>query len=231
MIDRWAAGGAGVAGGARRHGERGVVREDRALQLLQPRAGVEAELVGQRAPGLAQDVERLDVPPGSVQRQGEVRPQRLAQGILRDQGAELSHELGVARAGEVRLDPPLQRVQPHLVQPERLGHEQAALRDLAERGPAPERKRLGERLRRILGPAVRERGGAGRRALLEAVDVAAAARDVQHVGIAPCLDRVPPECAAQIRDVALDDVARRRRRGVAPRPRRSGGPPRPAGSR
>ena len=107
-------------------------------------------------------------------------------------------------------------MQPHLVEPERLCHEQAALGDLGERGPAPERERLGERLRRILGPAVRERAGAGRRALLEAVDVAAAARDVQHVGVAPGLDRVAPECAAQIRDVALDDVARRRRRGVAP---------------
>ena len=138
-------------------------------------------------------------------------------GMLGDEGAQLSHELRVATAGEVRLDPPLQRVQPHLVEPQRLGHEQAALRR-SRRARARARARAPRRRPPTppgAGPS-RERVGAGRRALLEAVDVAAAALDVEHVGVAPRLDRVAPERPAQIRDVALDDVARRRRRGIAP---------------
>ncbi len=50
-----------------------VVLQDRALELLQARAGVEAELVVERAARRAQSLERLDLPPGPVERHGEVR--------------------------------------------------------------------------------------------------------------------------------------------------------------
>ena len=64
-----------------------------------------------------------------------MRSQRLAQAVLGDQGSQLPDELRVAPAREVGLDPLLERVQPHLVEPQGLGDEQAALGDVERAGP------------------------------------------------------------------------------------------------
>ena len=147
--------------GSRRRRQRRVVLQDRALELLQTRARVEPELVGQRAPRLAQDVERLDGPAGAVERDGEVRPQRLTQRVLGDQCAQLAHELRVVAAFELGLDAALDGMQPHLVEPHRLGHQQAAFGEVGQRRPAPERERLRERGRRLLRPAAAQQLGSG----------------------------------------------------------------------
>ena len=204
------------APGVAAHRAAGVVLQDRALELLQTRTRVEPELVGERAACLAQHLERLDLPSGAVQRHCEVSPQRLAQAVLGDERAQLPDELCVAAAREVGLDPLLERVQPHLVQPQRFGNEQAALGDVRERRAAPQRQRLRERRRGVLVAPGAELLGAARRELLEAVDVATAVRHVQHVGVAARLDRIPAERTPQIRDVPLDDVPRARRSRVAP---------------
>ena len=62
MIERCRPGSAAAAARLPTGAQRRVVLQDRALQLLQARARVEPELVGQRAPRLSQDVECLDVP-------------------------------------------------------------------------------------------------------------------------------------------------------------------------
>ena len=202
------------AGGGRR--ECRVVLQDRALELLQSRAGVESELVGQRAPGLAQHVEGLDRPPGPVERHGQVRAQRLAQRVLGDERAQLPHELRVMTALELGLDPPLHRVQAHLVESQRLGHEQAALGDVRQSGPAPQGERLGEGGRRLLRLPVAQELGPGCRVLLEAVHVPAGALDVKHVGVTARLDRIASERPPQIRYMPLDDIAGTGRRRIAP---------------
>ena len=145
-----------------------------------------------------------------------MRPQRLAQRMLGHERAQLADELGVAAAGELCLDPAFQRMQSHLVEPERLRHEHAALCNLGERRPAPERERLAKGHRRLLRPSVLERFGPAHRQLLEAIHIAGAALDAEHVGIASRLDRVPPESTAQVGDVALHDISRGGRRGLAP---------------
>ena len=71
----------------------------------------------------------------AVERHGQVRPQRLAQWMLGHERAQLADELGVAAAGELGLDAAFQRVQPHLVEPECLGHQQAALAMSESAGP------------------------------------------------------------------------------------------------
>ena len=156
------------------------------------------------------------MPPGAVEGHRQVRPQRLAQRMLAHQCAQLTDELGVAATGELGLDPAFQRVQPHLVEPESLRHEQSTLGDLRQGRPAPEGERLGERRRGFLRSPILERFDPVRRQLLEAIDVAAATLDAEHVRVASRLDRVAPEGTAQIGDVALHHVARGGRRGLAP---------------
>ena len=160
-----------------------------------------------------------------------MRPQRLAQRMLAHQCAQLTDELGVAATGELGLDPAFQRVQPHLVEPESLGHEQAAFGDLRQGRPAPEGERPRERRRGFLRSPALERFDPARRQLLEAIDVAAATFDTEHVRVASRLDRVAPEGTAQIGDVALHHVARRWEARTHPTPHRSVGPSRPADSR
>ncbi len=82
--------------------------------------------------------------------------ERLAQTDARRRARELPDELGVPAAGEVGLDPLLERVQPQLVEPERLRHEQAALGDVGERRSAPQRERLRRTPRRPRPAARRE---------------------------------------------------------------------------
>jgi len=125
-----------------RRRQRRIVLQDRALELLQTRARVEPELIGQRAPRLSQDGERLDGSSGPVEGHRKVRPQRLAQRVLGDERAQLADQLRVVAARELGLDAALDRVEPHLIEPQRLGHEAGrpprCLPGRARaRGPAP----------------------------------------------------------------------------------------------
>ena len=74
----------------------GSCGEDRLLELAQPRD--QARCRGsrlKRAPCLTVGLERLGLPAGAVQREHQLRPQRLAQGVLFDEELELAHELRV----------------------------------------------------------------------------------------------------------------------------------------
>ena len=91
--------------GARRS-ERRVLLEDRALEVAQRGARLDAELVDQRRAGRPEGLERVGLAPGAVERQHLQRAEALVQRVLGDQRVELRDQLGVAAAREVGLDPP-----------------------------------------------------------------------------------------------------------------------------
>jgi hypothetical protein len=86
-----------------------VLREDRALQIAQRRPRLEPELVDEHAAGFAKRLERLGLTPRAVQREHELRPQPLAERMLRDERLELAHELVVPSELQLELDARLER--------------------------------------------------------------------------------------------------------------------------
>ena len=158
--------------------ERGVLGEDRLVQLAQPRARLDAELADQRAARGAVGLERVRLAPGPVEGDQELTAQALAQRVLADERLELGDELRTAAEREVGVDAVLERHEPQLLQAPDLGLAERLVGEIGERAPAPERERLAQRARRRVGVAGRARG---RQQALEPVQVEPVLRDPQLV--------------------------------------------------
>ena len=89
--------------------QRRVLAQDRLVQAPQLRAGLDADLLDQRARACAVGVERLGLPPAAVEREHALGVQALAQRLLAHQRVELADDLAVAAGGEVALDRELER--------------------------------------------------------------------------------------------------------------------------
>jgi hypothetical protein len=96
------------------------VLEDRALELSQRRAGLQAELGSQPRSGTAVRVERLPLPTAAVQREHQQAEQVLALRVDRDQSLELTDCLPMAAERELRLDPSLRCREHQLLEPRNL---------------------------------------------------------------------------------------------------------------
>ena len=131
--------------------ERGILREDRLLELAQLPPGLEAQLVDERAPRGAEALQRLRLAARPVEREHLLRAQALAQRVLAHQPFELGHEPGMTPEPEVSLDALFDRREPQLLQARRFVLREPLVRKLAERRPAPQRERR-----------VQQRGGARR---------------------------------------------------------------------
>ena len=125
--------------------ERGVVEQDRLLELLQRLARVEAELVDQRRARVLVGGERVGLPARAVQRQDQQLAQALAQRMLAHQRLQLGHDLGVTAERQVGLEPQLERDQPQLLQPRDLVARERLVLEIRQRRPPPERQRLTQR--------------------------------------------------------------------------------------
>ena len=137
-----------------RHVHRRVLREHQPLQLLQLRAGVDAELVGQRPPRALVGRERVGLPAAAVLRAHQQGPERLAHRVPADQRLELGDRRRDAGPAEVGGDPLLEGVQPQRTEPLGLDVERLAAGELGVRPTAPraERVRRGSRSRRPADP-------------------------------------------------------------------------------
>src|SRR5581483_546739 len=72
----------------RRGGDGRIVREDRLLQPAKLRARLETELVVEHAPRLLERVERVRLTAAAVERQHQLAPQPLPEGIVRERRPE-----------------------------------------------------------------------------------------------------------------------------------------------
>ena len=151
--------------------ERGVLREHGALDPLELRARLEAELLDQRLARVLVDLQRLGLPTRAVEREHQLGAEALPERMRRRQRLELRHELGVAAGREPGLDPVLDRRHPELREPGDLGPRERGVGEVGEHGPAPERERLVPRARA--------------EQLLEALGVQLAGLDAEQVPRAP----------------------------------------------
>src|SRR5918994_1353282 len=128
---------------------------------------------------------------------------------LRDQG-------GVISEGEVGLDAVLERDQPELLDRGDVGLCERLVREAAERRPAPKVQCLAKQLARAAHLSAFQRFAPREREALEALGVKLAGLHVQHVAATARNHDVLAELLAEARDVALDGLAGRVGRLLAP---------------
>ena len=178
------------------------------MQAPQLRAGLDADLLHQHRARLAVGVKRLRLPAAAVQRQHPLRVQALPQRVLGHQRVELADDLAVPAGGQVTVDRQLERRDAKLVQTADLGRRERLVRHIRQRRAAPQAQRVARRARRD--------------ELLEAPRIQLAVAEPQLV-TAPARDDLGAvatvgERLAQLRDVQLHHLGRRRRRLVTPEP-------------
>ena len=84
--------------------ERGVLAQDRLLELAQLRPGLEPQLLVERAPSVAVGLERVRLPACAVEGEHELGARALVEGTLGDRRLQLGDELGVAAQLELGVD-------------------------------------------------------------------------------------------------------------------------------
>ncbi|PPS87799.1 hypothetical protein BZZ08_02782 [Streptomyces sp. MH60] len=166
--------------------------------------GVGAELLGQRAPRLLVHGQRLGGPSARVQGPHQLPVQPLAQGMPGQQSPQLGHQLGATPERQIRLDPVLYGGQPQLREPGRLG---GRLRQVGQRGTAPQRERLTQSGRRARVVTGGESGAPRLAQTFEYVTVDGRGRRDDAVSRAAALDGcVRGQPPAKARDLRLEGV-------------------------
>ena len=97
--------------------ERRVVAQDRPLELAQPWAGLDAELLAQLRVGPPVGIERVRLAAGSVEGEHQLAPGKLSVGMLGHERRKLRDELDVVTEGQPCLVAQLVGNQPKLAEP------------------------------------------------------------------------------------------------------------------
>src|SRR5262245_55614455 len=97
-----------------------IVREHLALELAQPRARLEPELLGESGTRLAENVEGVRLPPRAVEREHQLRAQALAERVLCDQDPQLRNDIPFLTLAEIGVEPVLEHLYAELLEPLRL---------------------------------------------------------------------------------------------------------------
>ena len=151
-------------GGRLRCRERGIVLQDPALELLELRAGVDAELFDEQLTGRPASGERVGLPSRAVERKRVLRARVLAVRLGRDQPLQLGHELVVAAERELCIVEEVDGPQPLFLELSRLGRVDGLTGEIRERaghardrarGPGPRRHRQPVPLRALRRPGRR----------------------------------------------------------------------------
>ena len=102
--------------------------------------------------GVAVDGERVGLAAAQVERLHQQRARPLPPRVRGDERLQLGDQVGARAGGEVGLDPLLERGDPELLEPERLGAGERLVGEVAERRAADEPERLAQQLGSALGP-------------------------------------------------------------------------------
>ena len=97
-----------VGDAAERRLEPRLLPQDRGLQTLERRPGLDAELLDERLTGVLVRRERLHLTARAVEREHQLAAKPLPERMPRDERLELADDLLVAAGGEIRLDPRLE---------------------------------------------------------------------------------------------------------------------------
>jgi len=181
--------------------------------------GLDAHLLDEQPPRVAERRERLGLTPAAVEGEHPLAAQVLAQRVAGDERLELGHEVGVTAEREIGVDAPLERHGALLLEACDLGLRKGLVRDVGQRRASPQGERLAQEAGRVRGPAARERVPTLAQEPLEAIDVELAVLDPQRVAAPVRLEPVPfavAERAPQAADVVLQHLRRGRRGRLAP---------------
>ena len=206
-----------------------VLREDRLLELAQPLARLDAELLDQRPARVLVGLQRVGLAVRAVEGQHQLRPQALPVGVLGDQRLQLPDHLGVAAERQLGLDQLLERRDAQVVEPGDLALRERLVGEIRQRRAAPQRQRLLERRQRRARagrrPApLRPRRRAARSGARRGAPDRARARSRARASRPAGRPSAAPQRLAQPRDVHLHGLGGRRRADARPTARRSAGP-------
>src|SRR5262245_59732643 len=119
--------------------QRYVLLEDRPLQLPQSRARLERKLLDEERPPGTVDSKRIRLPPGTVEREHELRAQPFTQGMLGNEYLEFGAQCGLPTERKLRLDPVLYRRGTQLLEPHDLEPRELLKFEIGKRPAAPQR--------------------------------------------------------------------------------------------
>jgi hypothetical protein len=194
--------------------ERGVLVQDEALQLLQLRRRLEAELVGQVGARLLVGAQRLRLPAAAVEGEHVLGAEAFADRVLLAEHFQLGDELGVVAEDQLGFDACLDGAQPQLLEAPRLELQRKRSRQVRVGMAAPERERGTQPLRRVGRIRLHELGRAGDR-LLELDRIHVSRIGCQAIAAVVADDDVADR-SAEVGDVRLQGRARRGRRLISP---------------
>ena len=195
----------------RHDNERSVLREHLPLQLSQPRARLDSQLVEHR-PGVAVGGQGLRLPARAVKRHHQLGSQALPVRLLRDQRLELADQVRVAAECEVGLDPLLQCGKALPVEPPGFQPGKRLSSKLGQRRPPPELESLAQELRGV----VQVRSPRLRNQRLEAQEIELVRFDRNQIAGRPGQQDPLRQQLAQARDVHLQRRHGRLGRLIAP---------------
>ena len=183
------------------------------MEVPQLGAGLHADRLHESRACVPVGRQRFRLPARAIQREHLLRPQSLAQRLIRDQRPELAEDLSVATRGEVGVDRHLGRLQPQLLQSSYLGARERLVSHVGERTAAPQRQR---RPRFSVRHAVGLHGRVDQP--LEPGRIDAIDREPELVAAAARQDLpdAPAQQLAQLGHVQLHHLGRRRRGPLAP---------------
>ena len=191
------------------------MREDRPFQLLELSAGLEPELLDERASCILVGGERVSLSSGAIEGEHQLRPRALPEWVLLHERFELGNEVVVAAKSEVAVDPVHERGEPFL--PSRSTSLRANDSNMTSAaGASPERERLAEEGFRTLLVAVLRQQATLVREATEAPSVQVVTVDVEQIARRASDDQVASQQLAELRDVGLHNLDRGRGRAFAP---------------
>jgi hypothetical protein len=173
-----------------------VAAQDPLVQLLQPGAGVDAQVLGEPGADHGVRVQGFGRAAGMVKREHELGSEPFPVGVLLGEPAEFADQLGGAAEGQLRVGEAFEGRKPHLFQDRTLAGGQR-LGGAAERRAWPHRQRVPELLGGRFDPAAGEIGGGPSEGNGERIQVQLTGRDVHTVAGRLADDRVPADDLAQ----------------------------------
>src|SRR5439155_26190557 len=174
---------------------------------------LEPELLDERAPRFLVNRQRLGLSAGAIEREHERRAQPLAKWMFANERFELPDQTGLPAQRELSLNPLLESLEMHLLEPKDLAGRKTFRGEFAERLAAPERESFLKPAQRALR---RQRPRFGDE-LLEPLEVELAWIGAQRISRRPREDAVLPDELSKLRDVDLNAFGRGRRGLVAPK--------------
>lgn len=136
--------------------------------------------------------------------------------MLAHERVELADQLRVPTEREIGVDSILERRETLLLEPGRLALRKRLVREVSQRGPAPQRQRLPQPIPRELCITRPQRIAPLGHERLEPVHVELAVFSLEHIAAAPGYEHAITQGLTQVRDVHLHGLRRTRGRAFPP---------------